>query len=147
MADITILGGGLAGLVAADMLSPFHDVTVLEAADVLGGVGGGLSCKAGADCTVCTACTLPELVERVSSAERVAVRTGVDLADMDLEADAVIVATGLEVADGSQLSEYGAGRYAGVVTALEMDQLMRREGDLEGPALTAPGEGGRVAII
>jgi heterodisulfide reductase subunit A-like polyferredoxin len=147
VADITILGGGLAGLVAAEMLSPFHDVTVLESADGLGGVGGGLSCKAGVDCTVCTACTLPELVERVTGAERVTVRTGVDLADEDLEADAVIVATGLEVADGSDLAEYGAGRYEGVVTALEMDRMLRREGDLDGAALAAPAEGARVAIV
>ncbi|UCC94228.1 MAG: NAD(P)-binding protein, partial [Thermoplasmata archaeon] len=40
VAGILIVGGGLAGIVAAEMLSPFHSVTVLETADSLGGVGG-----------------------------------------------------------------------------------------------------------
>lgn len=149
MAEIIVLGGGVAGLVAAKTLSPFHKVTVLDGADVLGGLGGSLSCKAGADCTVCTACTLPELTEEVLSHRNVTVRTGVDLTKEDLEADAVIVATGLEVADGRDLPEYGADRYDRVVTALDLDRRLRREG--EGPpgtqVLDIPGEDGRVAII
>jgi heterodisulfide reductase subunit A-like polyferredoxin len=149
VAKIIVLGGGVAGLVAAKTLSPFHKVTVLDVADVLGGVGGSLSCKAGADCTVCTACTLPELTEEVLSHRNVTVRTGVDLTKEDLEADAVIVATGLEVADGRDLPEYGADRYDRVVTALDLDRRLRREG--EGPpgtqVLDIPGEDGRVAII
>jgi heterodisulfide reductase subunit A-like polyferredoxin len=149
VAKISVLGGGLAGLVATEMLSPFHSVTVLESADSLGGLGGGLSCKAGGDCTVCSACLLPELVERVSTHENVTVRTGVDLEEEDLEADALIVATGLEVAEGIQLSEYGAGRLEGVVTALEMDRRLRTAGEdpVRTPALKVPPEGGRIAIV
>lgn len=134
---------------AAKLLSPFHKVTLLEETNSLGGVGGTLSCKAGADCTVCTACTLPELTQEVLSHDNVTVRTGVDLTKEDLDADAVIVATGLEVADGTDLLEYGADRYDSVITALELDRLLRQEG--EGPlgkrVLDIPGEDGRVAII
>ncbi|UCC93610.1 MAG: FAD-dependent oxidoreductase, partial [Thermoplasmata archaeon] len=67
----------------------------------------------------------------------------------DLEADAIIVATGLEVADGSQLPEYGAGRFESVITALEMDRRLRGEGDdpKSGPALGGGMPNGRVAIF
>lgn len=147
MAKIIVLGGGLAGLAATGMLSPFHSVTVLESAETLGGVGGTLSCKAGVDCTVCSACTLPEMVEWASSAENVTVRTGVDLADEDLEADAIIVTTGLDVADGSRLTEYGADRYENVVTALEVDRRLRAMGEGASMPLDLPNEGGRVAIV
>jgi heterodisulfide reductase subunit A len=147
VAKIVVVGGGLAGLTAAKMLSPFHSVTVLEAADTLGGVGGTLSCKAGVDCTVCTACTLPEIVDWVSYDDNVTVRTGIDLEKEDLDADAIIVATGLDVADGSQLSEYGISRYDNVVTALEMDRRLRAEGEGTSEPLELPPEGGRIAII
>jgi heterodisulfide reductase subunit A-like polyferredoxin len=149
VADIVVIGGGLTGLAAAAMLSPFHTVTLLETTDTLGGLGGTLSCKAGVDCTVCTACTLPEMVEWVLADENVTVRTGVDLREEDLEADATIVATGLDVADGSQLSEYGIGRFTNVVTALEMDRRLRTEGAaaLGEQPLDGRPAGGRVAIV
>lgn len=147
MARITVVGGGLAGLVAADALAQFHHVTLLESESVLGGVGRTLSCKAGTDCTVCTACTLPEIVTRVSSDPQVTVRTGVDLSGEDLDSDAIIVATGLDVVDGSHLTEYGAGRYDNVMTALEMDRRLRAaSGGAPGPLASSPGEG-RIAIV
>ena len=149
VAKIIIIGGGVAGLVAAKMLSPFHSVTILEEADSLGGVGGTLSCKAGADCTVCTACTLPELTEEVLADPNVTVKTGVEWPKEMLDGDAIILATGLDVTDGSDLAEYGADRYDQVITALELDRLLRREG--EGPlgerVLNLPGEDGCIAII
>jgi len=148
VAEIIVVGGGVAGLAAARTLSPFHKVTVVESSPGLGGIGGTLSCKAGTDCTVCTACTLPELTEEVLSDPNVTVRTGVDLAEEDMEGDAIIVATGLEVADGSQLAEYGVDRYEKVMTALDLDRLLRSEGEGTGQhVLDLPGEGGRVAIV
>ncbi len=147
MAKITVLGGGLAGLSAAVALAPFHSVTVLETEGTLGGVGGSLACKAGVDCSVCTACTLPEMVETVRSSDNVTVRTGVDLEAEDLEADAIIVATGLDVVDGSQLSEYGAGRLERVVTALEMDRRLRAAGEGSPTPMEIPSNGERVAIV
>jgi heterodisulfide reductase subunit A len=149
VAEILIIGGGLAGIVAAEMLSPFHSVTVLETSDALGGIGGRLSCKAGADCTVCTACTLPEMVDRVTADDHVTVRTDVDLRDEDLEADAIIVATGLDVADGSWVTEYGIERHDNVITAMEMDERLRTEGEGALKALIpdSTSSTGRVAII
>jgi heterodisulfide reductase subunit A len=149
VAEILIIGGGLAGIVTAEMLSPFHSVTILETSDTLGGIGGTLSCKAGMDCSVCTACTLPEMVAWVLADDNVKVRTGVDLHNEDLEADAIIVATGLDAADGSQLSEYGVDRYDNVITALEMDRRLREEseGALEGRSLGESAGNDRVAIF
>ncbi|MCK5251659.1 MAG: FAD-dependent oxidoreductase, partial [Thermoplasmata archaeon] len=149
MAEIIVLGGGVAGLVAAKMLSPFHKVTLFEEADSLGGVGGTLSCKAGADCTVCTACTLPELTEQVLADPNVTVKTGIDLSMELPTGDAIILATGLDVADGKKVTEYGADRYDRVITALELDRLLRQEGESArgGRVLDLPGEDGRVAIV
>ncbi len=149
MAEILIVGGGVAGLAAAKTLSPFHKVTIVDTSSRLGGIGGTLSCKAGADCTVCTACTFPELIEEVVTDPNVTVRTDVTLEDEVLEADSVIVTTGLDVADGGQLAEYGAGRLDGVMTALDLDRALRTEGEgISGPeGLDIPAQGGRVAIV
>ena len=113
MGNIVVLGGGVAGLYAAKTLSPFHGVTLIEESDVLGGMGETLSCKAGVDCSVCTACTIPELVEEVVSDANITVMTGTVVTGAEptdegtwhltLEgmgagertADAVIIATGL----------------------------------------------------
>jgi len=161
VAEIIILGGGVAGLTAAKALAPFHKVTIVEEGPRLGGVGGTLSCKAGTECSVCSACTIPELVEGVVSEPNVTARTDATVTgdvlrvgeSVSLEGlgdrfagDAFIVATGHSIADGSELSEYGA-HLDRVVTALEMDRLLRTAGEGGGePPLPAEGEAS-VAII
>ncbi len=159
MADIIVMGGGVAGLAAAYALAPFHKVTVLETTDTLGGVGVTLSCKAGYECSVCAACTLPDLIEAVEAEPNVTIRTGVEVEEFiqtgdrvelvgtgeRFSGDAIIVATGFSVADGSELAEYGS-HLDGVTTALELDRSLRGGGHGgDGPAI--PEEGGSVAFI
>lgn len=161
MAEIVILGGGVAGLTAAKALAPFHKVTIVEEGPRLGGVGGTLSCKAGTECSVCSACTIPELVEEVLREPNVTVRTDARVAGDVLRVgepvrldglgdrfsgDAYVIATGHSIADGSELTEYGA-HLERVVTALEMDRLLRTAGEGLGDLPIPTGEGASVAII
>ena len=154
MAKVVVIGAGVAGLAAARMLSPFHDVVVVERSPLLGGLAASLSCKAGDACSVCTACTVLDIVDEAISDPRIEVLRGAKLetatrsADgrwelrtsgraAPLVADAVIVATGLDVADPSALAEYGARRLPGVMTALELDRALRSEGDAAGSGAAA----------
>jgi heterodisulfide reductase subunit A len=165
MGQIIVIGGGIAGLYAAKTLSPFHGVTLLEESDVLGGLGETLSCKAGADCSVCTACTIPELVEEVEKDANINVMTGTVVQGAEptddgrwhltLEgsaageetANAVIIATGLAVSDGQELPEFGAGRLEGVMTALDLDRQLRTLSADEDAPSALPDDGGSIAFI
>jgi heterodisulfide reductase subunit A len=160
VAKIIVLGAGAAGLAAATTLSPFHKVVVVEKGTNPGGIGETLSCKAGTECSVCTACTIPELVEDALADPNIDLMTGthvetaertegggwsltlVGASEVTIEADTVLVATGLDVTEGTALPEFGAGRWEGVMTALELDRQLRLGGSVD-----PIGPEGKVGII
>jgi heterodisulfide reductase subunit A-like polyferredoxin len=57
--------------------------------------------------------------------------------DVDLEVASVIIATGYELFDATQISEYGYGRLANVISSLEMERLLSAGGPTAGH-LTRP---------
>jgi heterodisulfide reductase subunit A len=151
------------------MLSPFFDVSVIEEADSFGGLGATFSCKSGEECGVCSACTIPELVEVVMLDPRIELHHGTRVEGVEqyedgrwelhisgngpgtIVVEAVILATGLDVADGMDVVEYGAGRLDGVITALELDRILRTSSAGDTMAVSEPplelGEGSSVAFI
>ncbi len=169
MVRVAVLGSGEAGLSAARMLSPFFDVSVVEEADTFGGLGATFSCKSGEDCGVCSACTVPELVEEVMLDPRIELLQGTRVEGVEhledgrwelnvlgngpgtIVAEAVVLATGLDIADGTDVVEYGAGRLDGVITALELDRALRTGAAAGTSASSGPplglGEGSSVALI
>ncbi len=163
MAEIIVLGAGVAGLTAARTLSPFHKVTLLEERASLGGIGDTLSCKSGEECSVCSACNLPDLVREVMEDRNIHVETGFGLegiksgdtievigAGTRYAGDAIIVATGMTVTEACNLPEFGLGRLDGVVTALDLDQRLRSTSERAGLSdgdIPIPAEDGKVAII
>ncbi len=168
MSHVVVIGAGAAGLSAAGALAALYDVTIVEEAPSPGGIAASLSCKSDAECGLCAACTVPDLASeapgwagarlltstRVEGAERLGDgRWRLRLSGAEegaLEADAVVVATGLAVTDGTGTPEYGAGHLDGVVTALELDRALRAVGDgRAGGAETAalPPDGGSMALI
>lgn len=163
MAEIIVLGAGIAGLAAARTLSPFHKVTLLEERASLGGIGDTLSCKSGEECSVCSACNLPDLVREVMEDRNIHVETGFGLegitpgktievrgAGSRYTGDAIIVTTGMTVSEACNLPEFGLGRLDGVVTALDLDQRLRSTSERAGLSdadISIPDEEGRVAMI
>ncbi len=163
MAEIIVLGSGVAGLAAARTLSPFHKVTLLEERAYLGGIGETLSCKSGEECSVCSACNLPDLVRDVMEDRNIHVETGFGLEDIipgdtievrgagsRFAGDAIIVTTGMTVSEACNLPEFGLGRLDGVMTALDLDQRLRSTSERAGLSdgdIPIPDEDGRVAIV
>lgn len=52
--------------------------------------------------------------------------------DVDIEIGTIIVATGMEVYDPTELDEFGYGRFENVVTSLEFERLINAGGPTEG---------------
>jgi len=163
VAEIIVLGAGVAGLAAARTLSPFHRVILLEERTSLGGIGETLSCKSGEECSVCSACNLPDLVRDVMEDQNIQVETGFSLENIRhgetievrgvvsrYSGNAIIVTTGMTVSEACNLPEFGLGRLDGVMTALDLDQRLRSTSDRAGLSdadIPIPAEDGKVAII
>lgn len=144
--DLLIVGGGPAGLSAAIAAAGGGlRVTILEREEKLGGWPTKFGCMATDVCNKCSACSVFDARGRVSADPRISVITGVDARDIErldggymvygascddeyeFEAQAVIVATGFQPFDASKRGEFGWGRYPGVLTTVELDQMILQE--------------------
>ena len=143
--NILILGGGVAGLSAAGILSG-HDLKVhlVEKSDRLGGNASAWACMATDACRNCGACLVPEMVENVNRSEHVAVhlnRTVTHVkkqdgkylitlssdADSPLLVDKVITATGFSpiIPDGLVGEKHKAFNH--VITTVQLNELMAQQ--------------------
>ena len=165
--QVLVIGGGVAGLAAAHALArgPVA-VDLVEQAAVLGGHAVQYACKATDTCVKCGACLaestltraagngnirqwLGTRITRVERAERFKItveRTAADspgTADT-IMADAVVVATGFSPFAPSD-KPYGWGRFANVVTNLELERVLRAHGKALRPSDQAPAS--KIAFI
>ncbi|MDO4190643.1 MAG: FAD-dependent oxidoreductase [Bacteroidales bacterium] len=133
---IVVIGGGPAGIVAAAQLAKTHRVTLLEKNDKL---CNNITNKfklfpnfADADETAAEliATTKNENITVNTSAEV----TKINRADNKWEvttdkdtitADAVVIATGYDIFDAHRKEELGYGIYPGIITSLELEQMMK----------------------
>jgi heterodisulfide reductase subunit A2 len=161
-APVLIIGGGVTGMHAATVLGELgHSSILLERSSVLGGRVRRL-CR-----------TFPffddddfndrgefsdEIEADMRAQASVEVRLETTLADMEgdfphfraafsdgtsAEVSAVVVATGFEPYDPTDLEEYGYGRYANVITAPELEWMLNPRGPTGGELLR-PSDGRRV---
>ncbi len=85
----------------------------------------------------------------VDACERRAVDFSQQPEESELEVGAIVLATGFEVFDPTPLSEYGYGRWADVITAMELERLLDPSGPTRGE-LIRPSDGSlpkRVAFV
>jgi heterodisulfide reductase subunit A2 len=143
-----IIGGGIGGLSCAAELSRLGlESIVVEKADTLGGHAAGLCCKATDQCQRCGACLWEDVLQSVKESNNIFTMTNTVLGEAqasatgwrlglsqigtadqtEVEAAAVIVASGFGAFDPRKKPQFGYGRIPGVVTALELESRIRAD--------------------
>ena len=151
--DVLIVGGGIAGITAALELGDIWiPSTILEREDRLGGQAGIFACKASEKCNKCFACVVDNQIQEVnrrpqvkimseSRLEGVSVQPGRFDAQVQwngnrikLDSSAILVATGVDFFDARRKPEYGYGILQNVITAHELDEMLRFRGGVRRPS-------------
>jgi len=144
---VIVVGGGIAGLAAALNISQRGaHVSLVEREAVLGGRALNVCCKAiDGVCQTCGGCLLADRLAAVKSSDRIDVYTLTSIIrlqrenggfvlqcsgshDKDLQADAVILATGFDHIDAHTKGPYGFGVVPAVTTGEEMERRFREQG-------------------
>jgi heterodisulfide reductase subunit A2 len=145
-----VLGGGIAGLAAAANLAKRGaHVVLVEREEMLGGNARSVCCKAvDGDCQLCGGCLLPDQIDEVRRSALVEILTQTTVSRMqrenggfllrlrangaaderEVQADAVVLATGFDHVDAHTKGPYGYGILPGVTTGQEMEQRLCDEG-------------------
>ena len=155
--DVLIIGGGISGITAALELARLGIPAILiEREPFLGGASASLSCKASEACNRCFACVVDERISDVQKCGGISLLTETQLVNIDggpgryhvflrrkkekveLDVAAVVIAVGIDPYDASQKEEYGYRRHKDVITAREMDEMLRLRGTLSRPSNGLP---------
>ncbi len=168
---LLVVGGGLSGLTAAlEAAEAGYEVVLVEKSATLGGMAGQLWKRVPArephEAPVATG--MPELIERVTKHPLVAVHVGATVAEtsgapgrfkvklargdgttVEMEAGAIVQATGFTPYDLAKLPELGGGKLANVVDQAGFEALARAT-LARGRPLARPSDGApvrRVAFV
>ena len=151
--DVLIIGGGISGVtVALELAQLGIPFTLIEAESSLGGLSASFCCKASESCNKCFACVADKRISEIHPGQGVSILTQTEVTGIngngrkhqvtlkkgkekiDLEVSAVVVAAGIDPFDASQKVEYGYGRYRNVITAKDLDEMLRFQGVLSRPS-------------
>jgi heterodisulfide reductase subunit A len=151
--NVLIIGGGIAGVtVALELAEMAIPSTIMEREDRLGGQAGVFACKASEKCNKCFACVVDNQIQEVSRRPLVTIMTGSTLEGVSgepgqfkahvqsngnrilLDASALVVATGVDFFDARRKPEYGYGIFENVITAHDLDEMLRFEGRVRRPS-------------
>ncbi len=151
--DVAIVGGGIAGItVGLELEAMGIKSTIIEKDASIGGLASRFCCKASESCNKCFSCVVDKrvsetLVKRslniLTQTEPIAL-TGTagnytlllrkDKDKLKLETSTIVIATGIEPYDATQKVEYGYGRYKNVITAKDLDEMLRQKGNFIRPS-------------
>ena len=148
-----IIGGGISGItVALELARSGIPFTLVEKEKSLGGLSASFCCKASESCNKCFACVVDKRISEFRQRQDMSVLTQTEVAGVkknggkhrvtlkrrnekiDLEVSAVVIAAGINPFDASQKVEYGYGRYKNVITAKDLDEMLRFRGILSRPS-------------
>lgn len=144
---VVIIGGGIAGLSVAHLLSRNGvECVVVERNPEMGGHAADWACMATEHCTRCFACATYDYLEAVTNSPMVEVLTGWEYAGAEadpngvksveikevgngksrrIEPSALVPAMGFDTYDPTEKGFWGYGRLPGVRTLEEVDRLIR----------------------
>lgn len=150
---VLIVGGGISGVVCALELDRLGvPVALLEKEDSLGGLAARFCCKASEACNKCFACVADKKLREIGDQPRISLFTGAEITAAaggpggykvaftrsgeisELETPAIVVAAGIDPYDASQKGEYGYGVYRNVITARDLEEMLRYRGGLSRPS-------------
>jgi heterodisulfide reductase subunit A len=151
--NVLIVGGGIAGITAALELAEMGiSSTIVEREDSLGGQAAVFACKASDKCNKCFACVVDNQLQEVNRRPGITIMTGstvekisgepgqfkVKIQSKDREnrrdASALLVATGVDFFDAKRKPEYGYGLFDNVITAQDLDEMLRTKGGVFRPS-------------
>jgi heterodisulfide reductase subunit A len=150
---VLIIGGGIAGITAALELAEVGiPSTIVERGDRVGGQAGVFACKASEKCNKCFACVVDNQIQEVTRNPQVKIMGGASLEGVSreagrfmariqsngketlLDASALLVATGVDFFDARCKPEYGYGMFQNVISAQDLDEMLRAQGGVYRPS-------------
>jgi len=151
--EVLIIGGGIAGMTIALELAQWGIPPLLiERNSTIGGLASTFCCKASESCNKCFACVVDKRVSEVYQNKKIQLLTQAEVSRIrrneknfeatlkkgrqlyDLRTNAIVVAAGIDPYDATQKGEYGYGRYPDVITAKDLDEMLRYKGKLIRPS-------------
>jgi len=151
--DVLIIGAGISGItVALELAQMGLSPTLVEREASIGGLSASFCCKASDSCNKCFACVVDKRISEVQQRPDISILTQTELTGVrgspgdyhlslkkkmerfERKASAVVIAAGVDPYDASQKEEYGYGRYKNVITARDLDELLRTTGKLVRPS-------------
>jgi heterodisulfide reductase subunit A len=150
---VLIIGGGISGIVCALELHRLGvPVTLLEKEASVGGLAARFCCKASEACNKCFACVVDRKLREFKEQPQIPLFTGVDITKvaggpgnykvslttsgkaLELDAAAIVVAAGIDPYEAAGKGEYGYGVIKNVVTARDLENMLRDQGRLCRPS-------------
>jgi heterodisulfide reductase subunit A len=150
---VLVIGGGISGIVCALELNRLGvPVTLIEKEASLGGLASHFCCKASAACNKCFACVVDKKLKEINGQSQIPQFTGAEITGVagdrgsykvsftkadrvsNLEAAAIVVAAGIDPFDASGKGEYGYGVIKNVVTARDLEEMLRFKGKIYRPS-------------
>lgn len=146
---VVVIGGGAAGMTSAlEAAAKGLEVYLVEKAADIGGWAYNYCCKATDKCAKCSACLVPQAKMHVEKNPLITVFCGSEVIGVtgqagnyrvkvkkdqevsDLEAGAIVVATGFKPFDAARKGEFSYATEKNVITGLELEQALNEKGSL-----------------
>jgi len=151
--DVLIIGAGISGVtVALELAQSGLSSALIEREPSIGGLSASFCCKASESCNRCFACVADKRVAEVSRRADIAILPRAELMGVsggpgkyrlllkqgeervERTASAIVIAAGIDPYDASRKEEYGYKRYRNVITARDLDEMLRCHGKLTRPS-------------
>ncbi len=151
--DTLVIGGGISGItVASELAQTGFSVLLVEKEARLGGLSATFCCKASQSCNKCFACVVDKRLAEIALFPSISILTHTQLIDVQggpgayqvslkngkgrtkVEVSTIVIATGIDPFDARVKAEYGYGRYKNVITAKDLDEMLRFQGALRRPS-------------
>ena len=150
---VLVIGGGISGItVASELAQHGISTTLIERESSLGGLSASFCCKASESCNKCFACVVDKRTSEIWARQDLSILTQTEIAGVkkgpgaytvtlrkgkersDVKVSAVVLATGIDPYDATQKPENGYGRFKNVLTAKDLDEMLRFQGKLSRPS-------------
>jgi heterodisulfide reductase subunit A len=150
---VLVVGGGISGVTVAWELAELGiPAMLIERESSLGGLSASFCCKASESCNKCFACVVDKRIAEIRNRRDLSILTRTELVSVkgdagqymvslkrekesiDLEVSAIVIAAGIDPFHAADKVEYGYGRFTDVITAKDLDEMLRYRGKLLRPS-------------